>query len=70
MYSCVLVPGLGRDLTGNVTSAARSLKTASSVLPYNASDDGEREADKHPGAQQQEHRGGWQSLGGATEPVD
>lgn len=70
MYSCVFVPGLGRDLTGDVTGTARSLKAASSVLPHNASDDGEWEADEHPGAQQQEHRGGRQSLGGAAEPVD
>lgn len=50
--SCMFVPGLDGNLTSNVTSPARCLKAARSVLPYNASDDGEWKANKHPRTQQ------------------
>lgn len=66
----VLVPRLRGDLPGNVTGAARCLEATSSVLSHNAADDCEGEAYQHPGAQQEENCGGWQSLGGATPPVD
>lgn len=66
----VFVPGLGGDLASDVPRTARSLKAARSVLPHDASDDGEREADEHPRSQEQEHRGGWEGLGGTAEPVD
>lgn len=66
----VLIPRLRGDLPGNVTGAARCLEATSSVLSHDAADDGEGEAYQHPGAQQKENGGGWQSLGGAAPPVD
>lgn len=70
MYGCVFVPGLRGDLPGDVASAARRLEASSPVLSHDATNDREREAHHDPGAQQQEHRGGWQSLSGAPPPVD
>lgn len=69
MYSRVLVPGLCRDLPGNVTSATGRLEVAGAVLSHDATDDSQWEAHQHPGTQQEEHGGGWQSLGGAAPPV-
>lgn len=70
MHGRVLVPGLLRDLPGDVTGAARRLEAAGPVLPHDAADDGEREAHQHPGAQQEQHGGGRQGLSGAAPPVD
>jgi len=66
----VFVPGLRGDLPGDVASATGRLKAAGPVLSHNASDDSEREAHEHPGAQDEEHGGGRQSLSGAAPPVD
>ena len=70
VHSCVFVPGLWRDLSGDISSAAGCLEAAGLVLSHNATYDGEGEAHKQPGTQQKEHCGGWQSLSGATPPVD
>ncbi|XP_069007210.1 phosphoenolpyruvate carboxykinase [GTP], mitochondrial-like [Embiotoca jacksoni] len=70
VYDRVFVPGLCGNLPGDVTRAARRLEAASSVLSHNAAGDGEGEAHQHPGAQQEEHGGGRQSLRGAAPPVD
>lgn len=70
VHSRVFVPGLCRDLPGNVASAAGRLEAASPVLSHDAADDSEREAHQHPGTQQEEHGGGRQSLSGAAPPVD
>ena len=70
MYGRVFVPRLRRDLPGDVSSAARRLEAAGSILSHNASDDGERETHQHPGPQDEQHGGGRQSLSGAAPPVD
>ena len=70
MHSCVFVPRLCGDLSGDVAGAAGCLEVAGSVLPHDASDDCEGEAHQHPGTQQEEHGGGRQSLSGAAPPVD
>lgn len=70
MHNGVFVPGLCGNLSGDVASAAGSLETAGSVLSHDATNDGEREAHQHPGTQQEEHRGGRQSLSGTAPPVD
>ncbi len=70
VHSRVFVPGLCGDLPGDVASAAGRLEAAGSVLSHDTSNDGEREAHQHPGAQQEEHGGGRQSLSGATPPVN
>lgn len=70
VYSRVFVPGLCRDLPGDVASAAWRLEAAGSVLSHNAADDSEWKAHQHPGTQNEEHSGGRQSLSGAAPPVD
>lgn len=70
MYHRVFVPGLRRDLPGDVAGAARRLEAAGPVLSHDPADDGEGEAHQHPGTQQEEHGGGRQSLSGAAPPVD
>lgn len=66
----MFVPGLCRDLPGDVAGAAGGLECAGSVLSHNPADDSEGKAHQYPGTQQEEHGGSWQGLGGATPPVD
>lgn len=70
VHGGVLVPRLLGDLSGDVAGAAGRLEAARPILAHDATDDGEREAHEHPGAEQQQHGGGGQRLGGAAPPVD
>lgn len=70
VHGHVLVPGLRRDLPGDVASATGRLEAARPVLAHDAANDGEGEAHQHPGAEQQKHSGGRQGLCRATPPVD